>query len=152
MDIKEYNKLLKFLYFEGYSDSYEEAEQLIEQVDDDEFETLYEEFLLTEAVDIVSDYLISEGFASDEQSAMAMFTAMSDDWLQQIVEEMTGPERGAKILAAFRRGASPQQRAQMIRSIAPGGPNSMLSPEHPVQKAAQQQRQRRRGIQSVQYK
>ena len=103
MDNKEYNKLLKFLYFEGYSDSYEEAEQLIEEVDDEEFETLYEEFLLTEAVDVVSGYLVSEGFAVDEESAMAMFTAMSDDWLQQIVEEMTGPEVGAKILAAIKK-------------------------------------------------
>lgn len=36
----EYNKLLKFLYFEGYADSYEEAEYLLEDLDDDEFEEL----------------------------------------------------------------------------------------------------------------
>lgn len=39
----EYNKLLKFLYFEGYADSYEEAEYLLEDLDDDEFEELLAE-------------------------------------------------------------------------------------------------------------
>ena len=150
MDTKEYNKLLKFLYFEGYSDSYEEAEQLIEEADDAEFETLYEEFLLTEAVDIVSNYLISEGFASDEESAIAMFTAMSDDWLQQIMEAMTGPERGAMILAALKKGG--REAKDMWKQIAAGGEHSMLPPNHPAQLAAQKQQQRRRGIQKVEYK
>jgi hypothetical protein len=36
----EYNKLLKFLYFEGYADSYEEAEYLLEDLNDDELEEL----------------------------------------------------------------------------------------------------------------
>jgi hypothetical protein len=43
MTTYEYNQLLKFLYFEGYVDSYEEAEQLIESMNDDEFESLCEE-------------------------------------------------------------------------------------------------------------
>lgn len=33
-----YHKLLKFLYFEGYADSYEEAEYLLEEMSDDEFD------------------------------------------------------------------------------------------------------------------
>jgi len=36
----EYNKLLKFLYFEGYADSYEDAEYLLEDLNDDELEEL----------------------------------------------------------------------------------------------------------------
>lgn len=141
MDTKEYNKLLKFLYFEGYSDSYEEAEQLIEEVNDEDFETLYEEFLITEAVDVVSGYLVSEGFAADEESAMAIFTAMSDDWLQQIVEEMSGPEMGAKILAAIKKKGSKEAK-DMWQRIAPGGDMSGLSPNHPAQKKTQTRKQR----------
>lgn len=33
-----YHKLLKFLYFEGYVDSYEEAENLLEEMSDEEFD------------------------------------------------------------------------------------------------------------------
>lgn len=42
MSSYEYNQLLKFLYFEGYADSYEEAENLIEEMTDEEFEELLE--------------------------------------------------------------------------------------------------------------
>ena len=39
---KEYQDFLKFLYFEGYVDSYEEAEELVEYLSDDEIEYLCE--------------------------------------------------------------------------------------------------------------
>lgn len=42
MTSAEYNQLLKFLYFEGYADSYEEAEYILEEMDDEEFEELLE--------------------------------------------------------------------------------------------------------------
>lgn len=35
-----YHKLLKFLYFEGYADSYEEAETLLEEMTDEEFDII----------------------------------------------------------------------------------------------------------------
>ena len=38
----EYNELLKFLYFEGYADSYKEAECILEDMSDEEFEELNE--------------------------------------------------------------------------------------------------------------
>jgi hypothetical protein len=40
MSSYEYNQLLKFLYFEGYADSYEEAEYILEDMSDEEFEEL----------------------------------------------------------------------------------------------------------------
>jgi hypothetical protein len=42
MSSHEYNQLLKFLYFEGYVDSYAEAEELLESMSDEEFEDLLE--------------------------------------------------------------------------------------------------------------
>ena len=42
MSSYEYHQILQFLYFEGYADSYESAECLLESLDDDEFEELNE--------------------------------------------------------------------------------------------------------------
>jgi hypothetical protein len=41
----EYHQFLKFLYFEGYADSYEEAEYLLEELSDEEFEELQEKYV-----------------------------------------------------------------------------------------------------------
>lgn len=40
MSSYEYHQILQFLYFEGYADSYEEAEELVESLNDNEFEEL----------------------------------------------------------------------------------------------------------------
>jgi hypothetical protein len=45
----EYHKLLKFLYFEGYADSYEDAAYLLEELSDEELGELLEEYELNEA-------------------------------------------------------------------------------------------------------
>ena len=37
--------------------------------------------------EILVDYLLGEGFASDEKSAQAIVGAMSEEWVQSIVEE-----------------------------------------------------------------
>jgi hypothetical protein len=100
MTDKEYNKLLKFLYFEGYAETYADAETLIEEVNDEDFDTLYEEFLITEATESVVEYLVSEGFSEDKESASAIVNVMSDEWLDQILEvKMTtiSPEKFEKI-------------------------------------------------------
>jgi len=43
MSSYEYHQILQFLYFEGYADSYEEAEELVESLSDDEFQDLIED-------------------------------------------------------------------------------------------------------------
>lgn len=40
----EYHQFLKYIYFEGYADSYEGAENLIEELDNEEIDNLYEKF------------------------------------------------------------------------------------------------------------
>jgi hypothetical protein len=45
----EYHKLLKFLYFEGYANSYEDAAYLLEELSDEELDELLEEYELNEA-------------------------------------------------------------------------------------------------------
>ena len=48
--------------------------------------------------EILVDYLLGEGFASDEKSAQAIASAMSKDWKQNIIEGM-GLSVGASKLA-----------------------------------------------------
>jgi hypothetical protein len=41
----EYHQFLKYIYFEGYADSYEGAENLLEELDNEEIDNLYEKFV-----------------------------------------------------------------------------------------------------------
>jgi hypothetical protein len=86
MTDKEYNQLLRFVYHEGYADSYEEAEYLLEEVSDSDFEAIYDEFSSVQTSKVVCDYLVSEGFAPDAESASSILGVMSDQWLDQIME------------------------------------------------------------------
>lgn len=147
---KEYHDFLRFLYFEGYADSYEEAEELVESLSDDEIEYLYEarrkrklahSFPLTkkerkyvsnigrrsegeivpaegdepepkpepepsptksasrtirrsdlssiikDQFDLVADYLFSEGYADSLDGAEVMAENISDNWVNEILDE-----------------------------------------------------------------
>ena len=42
MSSYEYHQILQFLYFEGYADSYESAEYLVEQLTEEEYDELCE--------------------------------------------------------------------------------------------------------------
>jgi len=59
MSSYEYHKFLKFLYFEGYANSYEEAEYLLEEINDDEFQYLIDEY----------EYLIERPVGREEMIA-----------------------------------------------------------------------------------
>jgi hypothetical protein len=56
----EYHQFLKFLYFEGYADSYEEAEYLLEELNDEELENLIEQSGITDANRRTRDRLIRQ--------------------------------------------------------------------------------------------
>jgi hypothetical protein len=148
---KEYHDFLQFLYFEGYTESYAEAEELLETLTDDEIEKLDEarrrahsfplkpserrsvrniqrmnlgdfsvppdesvrvksarkvkpepeekkprrrtikrselEGIIKDDLDLVADYLFSEGFADTPESAEVMAENISDNWVNQIIEK-----------------------------------------------------------------
>ena len=96
MTDREYNQLLKFVYHEGYANSYEEAEYLLEEVSDSDFETIYDEFSSVQTSRAVCDYLVSEGFAPDVDSASSILSVMSEEWLNQIMETEVRPMTPAK--------------------------------------------------------
>ena len=56
----EYHQFLKFLYFEGYADSYEEAEYLLEELNDEELENLIEQSGITDTNRRTRDRLIRQ--------------------------------------------------------------------------------------------
>jgi hypothetical protein len=134
----EYHQFLKFLYFEGYADSYEEAEYLLEELSDEELENLIEQSGITDAnrrtrdrlirqygpefftnprptgkkrkvtsvksieltnqepkkrrtTDmskvIVAHYLFGEGYAETLEGAEVMAENISEDWVNEILDE-----------------------------------------------------------------
>jgi hypothetical protein len=147
MSSYEYNQLLKFLYFEGYADSYAEAEELLESMSDEEFEELNEkrlahsfplkpserrsveniramldgkkpkstetrsarmsppedlpkrkrttnmskvivaQYLFDEGYEEVVEYLFVEGFADTIEGAEVMAENISEQWVDEILDE-----------------------------------------------------------------
>jgi hypothetical protein len=153
MTNKEYNQLLKFVYFEGYADSYADAETLLEGVSDEEFDVLCEEFEAVKLVESVCSYLISEGYTNTEQSAKEIVASMSSDWFDQIVETLSNDEVKAELSRIARqRRITSNDRAR----LAPGGDLSGLSDTHPLQistkKAAEAKRERLARLKAVEVK
>lgn len=79
----EYHQLLKFLYFEGYADSYENAEYLMEEMNDDEFYGLYESVIINSKI---INHLLDEGYADTNEAALVIMENMSEEWREDIVE------------------------------------------------------------------
>ena len=83
----EYRQLLKFLYFEGYADSYQEADYLLEEMNDDDFSYLYEEVIENKKI---INHLLDEGYAETPESAEAIMVNMSEEWRENVVELYKG--------------------------------------------------------------
>jgi hypothetical protein len=80
----EYRQLLKFLYFEGYADSYQEADYLLEEMNDDDFSYLYEEVIENKKI---INRLLDEGYAETPEAAEAIMVNMSEEWREDIMEK-----------------------------------------------------------------
>ena len=131
MSSYEYNQLLKFLYFEGYVDSYAEAEELLESMSDEDFEQILEKKDIPQEIALkiantlkgapkfsrrgriaaqlrqyavernakriaklqqnneeVVEYLFVEGFADTIENAEVMAENISEQWIDEILNEM----------------------------------------------------------------
>ena len=118
MNTYDYHQLLKFLYFEGYADSYKEAEYMIEEMEDDEFNALCEEVLEENPV---IDYLIDEGYAESQEAAEVIMVNMSEEWRDSIIDEATAmAKRGydeapiRKKIASSTGGGAAADRAKAL--------------------------------------
>ena len=75
--------------------------------------------------EVLVDYLLEEGFASDEKSAQAIAGAMSEDWKNSIVEAVTGgsaPQMPASVVQFV------DQLPTMIQGALKGKPSSSAKP------------------------
>jgi hypothetical protein len=98
----DYRTLLKFLHLEGYAQSYEDAEYILESISDDEFYSLYEYVILNPKI---ISHLISEGYADTYENAEQLLESLSDDEFDVLCErtfhgkqpgraiQTTGPRR-----------------------------------------------------------
>lgn len=103
MSFNEYNQLLKFLYFEGYAESYAEAEDLLESMSDDEFDEIFEAFKEPDLDKMrrqedrhrtAVEYLFVEGFADTIEKAEVMAENISETWVNEIMEARASERRG----------------------------------------------------------
>ena len=135
MSSYEYHQLLKFLYFEGYADSYADAEELLESMSDEEFD---------EIIEAKNDsYLEPNMKKREENNKKAIKDMMNTDAYNQMVKTVRKQFDEA-------RNVSPEvrQRAQNIANIrrkrkklANMIVQSDVGPNHPVVKQAE-----RRGV------
>ena len=128
----EYRQLLKFLYFEGYADSYQEADYLLEEMNDDDFLYLYEEVIENKKI---INHLLDEGYADTQEAAEAIMGNMSKEWVDVILERENSPYEKASDAAldsrygygrasgdkrSFGRAANRSSAAAALRSIRRG--------------------------------
>ena len=106
----DYRKMLKCLHLEGYAQSYEDAEYILETISDEEFDALYETIILNPK--IVS-HLISEGYAYTSEQAEEMLYHMSDNWKQNILESNI-KDLGARLDALQKQSATTDAETQKL--------------------------------------
>jgi len=110
--------MLEDIIEKGFAESYEEAYELLEGLTDYEvgeiaenFEFLAEEILSEEVeerddlFDYILEYLVAEGYADTNESALVIMANMSEEWRNEIIdEELTGSrrERAEKKIKEFR--------------------------------------------------
>lgn len=123
METYEYHQILKYLYFEGYVDSYKEAEDLIEELSDDEFDFLYEEvFGIDEGINQKGEFVRDTPTPSQPKDSLASIHSLrraSTDYdaAQKRREELSkklNPKGSVNTDTSQRPGESPEERRKRI--------------------------------------
>ena len=103
----EYRQLLRFLYAEGYADTYENAEYLLESISQNEFDSLYESVIVNSKI---MNHLLSEGYAHTEEQAEQILIHMSEDWRFSILTEAAKDQSDKQI----EQGLTTSHRASSV--------------------------------------
>jgi hypothetical protein len=87
------NAIFEEMIHEGYVDSYENALYVLESLSESDVQDVVESYLVeeTETVDlydVVLEYLLDEGFAETEEAATVIMANMSEEWRQEILENI----------------------------------------------------------------
>jgi hypothetical protein len=85
--------ILEDIINEGYANTFEEAFEVLESFSDYEIGEIAENYLVeeTETVDlydVILSHLLDEGFADTEESATVIMANMSEEWREQILDEV----------------------------------------------------------------
>jgi len=98
-------------------DTFEDAFRFYRKRGDKTFKYSGKEYTTKMAEDIITDYLLDEGFASDEKSAQAIVNAMSEVWIESIIEAKVDK----KLPEHERSGARLKRYANPSGALALGG-------------------------------
>jgi len=112
--------ILEDLIQEGYAVNIDDAFEILEDLTENEFDTLVESYLEDEVetldfYDDVLDYLVSEGYAETEEDATAIMANMSEGWRSEILDEILSEDIRAEFEAM-----SPERRREWSRNIRTG--------------------------------
>lgn len=96
--------------------------------------------------DVIKGYLLDEGYADSEKSALVIMANMSDEWRQNIVEVLDTPERANEyarknvrsMLGAFVKGVANKDIGQM-KTIKKRGEGAKMAKRKAERKAAEEE-------------
>lgn len=105
----EYHQFLKYIYFEGYADSYEGAENLIEELDNEEIDDLYEKFV--RAMD-------TRGRGPDHRTTFPRFRNRGDEFDPKFTRTRVGRKQDGENVDPYYKG---RKKRKEIRRTGVGG-------------------------------
>jgi hypothetical protein len=89
------SQILDDLVYEGYAVDYDDAADILESLNDYDYEDLIESYIEDNTVDFdfydtVLDHLIDEGYAETIEDAETIMANMGQEWRDEILDEVTG--------------------------------------------------------------
>ncbi len=89
------SQILDDLVYEGYAVDYDDAADILESLNDYDYEDLIESYVEDTIVDfdfydMVLDHLIDEGYAETIEDAETIMANMGQEWRDEILDEVTG--------------------------------------------------------------
>ena len=96
--------------------------------------------------DVIKGYLLDEGYADSEKSALTIMANMSEEWRQNIVEVLDTPERANEyarknvrsMIGAFTKGVANKDMSQM-KTIKKRGEGAKMAKRKAERKAAEEE-------------
>jgi len=147
--------ILEDLIHEGYAETFEGALSVLESFSDYEVGELAENYLVEDTVDlydVVLEHLLDEGFADTEEAATVIMANMSEEWREEILDEVNRTERafgftGLERQASRNSSSQPEHlkmRMKLGQPLEPQG-SVALKLHHDTAIQRQERHQERRG-------
>jgi len=122
--------ILEDIINEGYANTLEEAFEVLESFSDYEIGEIAENYLVedTEVVDlydVILSHLLDEGFADTEESATVIMANMSEEWREQILDEVNKAAPMPEAPPSLTNGRKGAPMPSAPPSMTNGRPTSM---------------------------